>query len=64
MTLWNNGGMGSLDNACKTMGIKSPKQGFDGSKVYDAFKKGEDYLIKDYCLNDVEATAEILRRII
>lgn len=45
----------SLDSLCQVLGVASPKAGFDGSMVYEAWKAGERGRIKRYCLNDVEA---------
>ncbi len=52
----------SLDRLAQALGIVSPKDGIDGSKVYDYYKEGRTKEIYDYCLRDVRATREIYRR--
>jgi len=48
----------SLDKLCKALKVKSSKDGFDGSMVWDAFKAGEFEKIADYCKADVEAVRQ------
>ena len=48
----------SLDRLCKVLGVKSPKNGFDGSMVADAWARGEKKKIAAYCEGDVEAVRE------
>ena len=52
----------SLDRLAQALGIESPKDGIDGSKVYDYYQEGRTSEIYDYCLRDVKATREIYRR--
>lgn len=49
----------SLDFWCRQAGIESPKKGLDGSKVGEAYRKGEIEKIGRYCLGDARATAEL-----
>ena len=58
---WGNKRIG-LDRLAQALGIISPKDGIDGSKVYDYYKEGKTQEIYDYCLRDVRATREIYRR--
>lgn len=53
----------SLDNLAKILGLKSHKDGFDGSMVYEAWMAGEKQKIADYCAADVNLTRDIYRRI-
>lgn len=48
----------SLDRLCKVLGVKSPKNGFDGSMVADAWLRGEHKKIATYCEGDVDAMRE------
>jgi len=54
----------SLDKLCKALKIKSSKDGFDGSMVWDAFKAGEFDKIADYCKADVEAVRQCHTRMV
>lgn len=51
----------SMDFVCKALGIKG-KGDMDGSKVYQAWLDGEYKKIGDYCIDDVEKTREIYKR--
>ncbi len=53
----------SLDYWCRRFGVESPKSGIDGSQVGQAYADGRIEEIGAYCLRDVEATAELFRRI-
>jgi predicted PolB exonuclease-like 3'-5' exonuclease len=55
-TLGVYGAYVKLDDMCKFLGIETPKDGVDGSMVYDLFLKGEFDKIYEYCPKDVEAT--------
>lgn len=48
----------SLDSLCRALGVTSPKDGMDGSKVFDAWQDGHYEAIARYNLQDVRATAE------
>jgi hypothetical protein len=52
----------SLDRLCKVLGITSPKNDFDGSMVWDAWRNGEEEKISEYCRADIVATRECYRR--
>lgn len=53
---------GTLDKLCKALSIPSPKNGIDGSKVWDFVKDGRIDEVADYCARDVAATRAIHRR--
>lgn len=53
---------GSLDKLCKALSIPSPKDGIDGSKVWDFVKDGRIAEVADYCARDVAATRSLHRR--
>ena len=53
----------SLDFLCKAFGIDSPKAGgIDGAAVGQYFAQGRCRELAEYCLSDVQATAELYRR--
>ena len=52
----------SLDTLSKALGIQSPKDELDGSKVYDYYLGGRVQEFYDYCLRDVAATKAIYQR--
>ncbi|MFH0951654.1 MAG: ribonuclease H-like domain-containing protein [Patescibacteria group bacterium] len=56
---WTFGARIKLDELAKILGLKSSKQGIDGSKVYDYFLKGKAEAIYKYCQADVELTQAI-----
>lgn len=47
-----------LDDLCFALGLPG-KNGFDGSQVYDAYKRGDLDLIGDYCLADVDRVRKV-----
>jgi hypothetical protein len=54
----------SLDKLAKILGLESSKRnGIDGSKVYEKFCEGCHDAIASYCLEDVELTRQIYRRL-
>jgi DNA polymerase elongation subunit (family B) len=54
----------SLHSACVAFGIPSPKtEEMHGYAVGDAYREGRLGEIADYCRRDVEATAELFRRV-
>lgn len=55
--------MVSLDKCCKYFGIKTPKDGIDGSMVQGIYDAGEFDRIGRYCVADVEATRELYKLI-
>lgn len=52
----------SLDALCRALGIPSPKNGIDGSQVWDYVRDGKIIEVADYCAVDVTATREAYRR--
>lgn len=66
MTEW--GGWGnrdrwpSLDKLCRILDIPSPKDGMNGSQVWDYAKQGRFDEIAEYCRSDVTAVREVYRR--
>jgi len=46
---------------CKTFGIPGTLEGMDGSKVFEAYKRGDHDLIKRYLAHDVDAERGIYR---
>ncbi|HXV78627.1 MAG TPA: ribonuclease H-like domain-containing protein [Candidatus Binatia bacterium] len=53
----------SLDLLAQTLGIPSPKESLDGSKVYPYFRAGRLAEICDYCIADVETVRQAYRRL-
>lgn len=49
----------SLAVLCELLGVESPKSDMDGSKVGEAFYRGEIDRIAKYCEKDVVATAKV-----
>lgn len=58
---WSNGNIG-LEHIALALGIPSPKDGIDGSQVYDFYKKGKVDEICEYCKRDVETTRAVFKR--
>lgn len=60
MLLWNPDPSKriSLDRLCRALGVRTPKNGFDGSMVTDAWSRGDKQQIATYCEGDVEAMRE------
>lgn len=62
MAMWAGGtNRISMDALCRILGIQG-KDGFDGSKVADAWAAGEHDKIAEYCRDDVWRTREIHKR--
>jgi hypothetical protein len=53
----------SLDNLCFAFGIESPKDGIDGSKVWEYVQAGKEQEVFEYCKRDVAATREVYKRL-
>jgi predicted PolB exonuclease-like 3'-5' exonuclease len=53
----------SLDALTKALGIPSPKENLDGSKVYPYYRAGKIAEIVEYCKRDVESTRQVYRRL-
>jgi predicted PolB exonuclease-like 3'-5' exonuclease len=51
----------SLDSLAKALGVPSPKEGLDGSKVYPYYREGRLAEICAYCKRDVESVREVYR---
>ncbi len=51
-----------LEHIALALGLPTPKDGIDGSEVYDFFKRGKVKEICDYCMRDVETTRQIYKR--
>lgn len=52
----------SLDRLCKALDVPTPKDGMDGSMVWDYVRAGRLEEIATYCRGDVEATRACYRR--
>ncbi|MCA9638527.1 MAG: ribonuclease H-like domain-containing protein, partial [Myxococcales bacterium] len=52
-----------LDVVCWALGIESPKGAMDGSKVSEAYARGEVRAIAEYNRGDIRATTEVYQRI-
>jgi predicted PolB exonuclease-like 3'-5' exonuclease len=61
-TKWSMNNVG-LEHLALALGIPSPKDGIDGSQVYDFWKKGKVKEILEYCKRDVETTREVYKKI-
>lgn len=62
MQLWKFGDFKnytSLDLLAASLGLPSPKDDIDGSRVWDIYKSGEIERIKNYCENDVMTVASV-----
>jgi hypothetical protein len=53
----------SLDTLAKALGIPSPKQNLDGSKVYPYYRAGRLAEIYEYCKRDVDTVRRVYRRL-
>jgi predicted PolB exonuclease-like 3'-5' exonuclease len=53
----------SLDSLSKALGIPSPKEHLDGSKVYPYYRAGKLPEIIDYCKRDVASVRQVYRRL-
>lgn len=64
MKEWSKWSMNSigLEHIALALGIPTPKDGIDGSEVYNFYKAGKIKEICEYCKRDVEATREVYRR--
>jgi len=60
---WSNNTVG-LEHLALALGIPSPKDGIDGSQVWDFYKAGKVQEILDYCKRDVETTRAVYKRMI
>jgi len=53
----------SLDTLSKALGIPSPKENLDGSKVYPYYRAGKLNEIVEYCKRDVDSVRQVYRRL-
>jgi hypothetical protein len=53
----------SLDALSKALGIASPKENLDGSKVYPYYRAGKLDEIVEYCRRDVDCVRQVYRRL-
>jgi len=53
----------SLDSLSKALGIPSPKENLDGSKVYPYYRAGKLPEIIEYCKRDVESVRQVYKRL-
>jgi len=61
---WNNYNALSMDIACRSFGISSPKEGdVKGDTVANAFKEGNIEAVNEYVMRDVEATHQLLEKL-
>jgi len=60
-TKWSQNNIG-LEHVALALGIPTPKDGIDGSQVYETFKAGKVDEIVEYCKKDVDTTRAIYRR--
>jgi DNA polymerase elongation subunit (family B) len=51
----------SLDSLTKALGVPSPKENVDGSKVYSYYRDGKLAEICEYCKRDVDSVRQIYR---
>lgn len=58
---WSNTNIG-LEHIALALGVPTPKDGIDGSQVYEFYKKGKVDDICAYCKRDVEATRAVYKR--
>jgi 3'-5' exonuclease len=60
---WSMNSIG-LEHLALALGIPTPKDGIDGSQVWDFYQKGKVQEILDYCKRDVETTRAVYKRMI
>jgi len=53
----------SLDSLSKALGVPSPKENLDGSKVYPYYRAGKLAEICAYCKCDVDSVRQVYRRL-
>lgn len=58
---WGRDSIG-LEHVALALGIPTPKEGIDGSKVWDFYKAGKVKEICEYCMRDVETTRAVYKR--
>lgn len=60
---WSNFNVG-LESIALALDIPSPKNGIDGSQVFDFYKNGKTKDILEYCKKDVETVRAVYKRMI
>lgn len=60
-TKWSMNSVG-LEHVAMALGIPTPKDGIDGSQVFDFYKAGKIKEICEYCKRDVDCTREVYKR--
>jgi hypothetical protein len=60
MVQWDAKNFVKLDKIAKAFGIKG--KSMDGSQVYDMWKNGLYEMLSDYCIDDVEMTRKVYKR--
>jgi hypothetical protein len=60
---WSNNTAG-LEHLALALGIPTPKDGIDGSQVWDFYKAGKTNEILEYCKRDVETTRAVYKKMI
>lgn len=60
-TKWSSNNIG-LEHIALALGVPTPKDGIDGSQVFNFYKKGKVDDICKYCKRDVEATRAVYKR--
>ncbi len=60
---WGRDSIG-LEHLALALGLPTPKDGIDGSQVYDFYKAGKVKEICDYCARDVETTRDVYKRMV
>jgi hypothetical protein len=53
-----------LESLALALGIPTPKDGIDGSRVFDFYKAGKTEEILEYCKRDVDTTRTVYKRMI
>ncbi len=60
---WGRDSIG-LEHIALALGLPTPKDGIDGSRVWDFYKAGKVKEICEYCARDVETTREVYKRMV
>lgn len=60
---WSMSNIG-LEALALALGIPTPKDGIDGSQVYNFYKDGKINEILDYCKRDVETTRAVYKKMV
>jgi len=61
---WNNYNAVSMDIACRSFGITSPKTGeVTGETVAKVYEEGNIAAVEEYVMRDVEATHQLFEKL-